>query len=399
MTMSDGRQDQPNKNAVSPSGSESAWIAALKSTLYAFILSRALIAMAAALTIAYTTQWPLTPAFQTMRIFDKDFLERAESMVLQDDAGWYLHVVENGYERREFDASKPANWAFFPMHPWIWRAAIHSGMSPRMAGLILANAYFFFALLFVHRWVAELADRATADRAVTCIALFPTSYFFAMPFSEPLYIFLLAACLLMMQTKNWIAAMAFAGIASGSRVVGILLAPLLWWQAREDVPLIRRTLLAVFAGTGLAVFMYVLWTKTGNPLAFAGIQLAWGRNHPDLIKPFTDWLNDPLRFAESWNVIWLNLPSLLLGLAASAYLCWRRRYDLALFVFLYLLLGWSSGQMMGMARYVNACVPIFFVLACWLQRPKVYQTWTILSACMLVWMVGCYTLGATLAGA
>ena len=45
------------------------------------------------------------------------------------DASWYATIAEHGYDAGPFDASAQHNWAFFPLHPLLWRAAaslIHS---------------------------------------------------------------------------------------------------------------------------------------------------------------------------------------------------------------------------------------------------------------------------------
>jgi hypothetical protein len=59
---------------------------------------------------------------------------------------------------------------------------------------------------------------------------------------------------------------------------------------------------------------------------------------------------------------------------------------------------WSGGNLMGMARYVSVCIPVFFALGCWLRNPNLLLAWVAISACALVRMTGCFTLGATFAG-
>jgi Gpi18-like mannosyltransferase len=391
----------PNLQPDTKQNATSSWAPALCSALFAFALSRFLVVMAAALTFAFTTQWwnYHEAGLQDMRVFTADFLEKVKTLVLQDDAGLYLEVVRDGYETRPFDTHTFANWAFFPLHPWIWRVTIAIGIPPWLSGLVLANVFFFLALVQIHRWVSLTVDQATAERAVLCVALFPTAYFFAMPFSEPLYILLASSCLLSIERKRWSWAAGFAALCSGTRVVGVLLTPLLWWYARRDLSFAKRTLLSAIGATGLIVFMAVLWHKTGNPLAFADIQVAWGRNGnnwlPPLIAPFTK----PTLAAESWNAVWITSGSLILGLAAAVWLWLRKLHAYALYALACLLLPWSSGSMMGMSRYVNVCLPVFLALAVWLKRPYGLLTWLILSACLLVWMTGCFTLGATFAGA
>jgi hypothetical protein len=375
------------------------WFSAFKVTLFAFVLSRYLIVLASALTFALTQHWPQPEASpQFLSIFTDDYLAKVHELVLQDDATWYLQVAQHGYDKGAFDATQFKNWAFFPLHPMVWRAAIKLGLTPWIAGVLLANLFSFIALMQTYRWIGILTDRETAKRGVLCIALFPTSYFLSVPFSEPLYFLLVSSTLLSLQEKRWNLAALAAGLCSGTRATGIFLAPLLWWQSRQDLSLTRRTLLALFGGFGLAAFMYVLWRRSGDPLAFAHIQVAWGRDGSKMFTHLWEWLCDPFQIAMSWNVMWFNNGALVLALAACIWL-WIRGYRaLALFAFGCILMPWSGGNLMGMARYVSVCVPVFFALACWLRNVNFLLTWLIVSACALVWMTGCFTIGATFAG-
>jgi len=202
-----------------------------------------------------------------------------------------------------------------------------------------------------------------------------------------------------LQEKRWGVAAIAAVLCSATRAPGVLLAPLLWWQARRDLPVLQRSALAALACAGLAGFMLLLWRNSGDPLAFAHIQLAWGRDGSKMFTHLWEWISDPFRFALSWNVIWFNNGALVLALAASIWLALRRHWAFALFTFACILMPWSGGNLMGMARYVMVCVPVFFVLGQWMRRDDFALTWLVVSACALMWMTGCFTLGATFAGA
>lgn len=94
------------------------WFSSFKIVLFAFILSRYLIVLASAITFAFTQHWPQPEANpQFLDLFTRDFLERIPTLVLQDDAGWYLQVAKNGYDVGTFDPTQFKNWAFFPLHP------------------------------------------------------------------------------------------------------------------------------------------------------------------------------------------------------------------------------------------------------------------------------------------
>jgi hypothetical protein len=234
-----------------------------------------------------------------------------------------------------------------------------------------------------------------------CLALFPTSYFFSLPWTESLFLGLLATALLAIAQRRWATLAGVAALASGTRAVGVLLAPLGWWAARQDpdTRFVQRWLLPALGTGGLLVFMAVLWAKTGNALAFSDIQVTWGRDGGSLTKHFSRWLSDPLLLAEAWNVRWINNAALLLALAGAVWLWRQGQRALAVFVFIYVLIPWSTGTLMSMGRYVVACVPVFAAVAGWLSTPPRLLAWLLGSACLLAAMSAAFALGATFAGA
>lgn len=378
------------------------WRAALSAALFAFVLSRLLVVLSAAAAVAIAQQWTVPAGEQqAVRLFTADAAARLEQAALGNDAAWYAGIVTGGYEERPFDATRQANWAFFPLHPLAWRAVHATGADLFWSGVLLANGLFLLALFQAHRWLQLLRDEATATRGVLCLALFPTAYFFSLPWSESLFLLLTASSLLALEQRRWGRSTLFNALASATRPSGVFLAGLLWWQARDGrrLPRAQYWLLAALGLGGLAAFMGWLWLKTGNPVAFTEIQVAWGRNGGSMTKGLRRWLLDPLLLAEPWNVRWINNGALLLGLAGSAWL-WRRKHrGLALFGFFSLLLPWSTGTLMSMGRYVATCLPLFLAFACWLERPRWWIAWAVASACLLAGMTACFALGMNFAGA
>ncbi|MDQ3494067.1 MAG: hypothetical protein M3485_00690 [Pseudomonadota bacterium] len=375
------------------------WRAALSAALFAFALSRVLILLTAATSMAIAQQWSGRGGeANDIRLFTPQSVAALHGMVMEYDAGWYANVVTYGYEQRPFDTRSQANWAFFPLHPLTWRTLHATGMDLAWSGVLLANLFFLLALFQTHRWVQMLRDEATATRAVLCLALFPTAYFFSLPWSESLFLLLSASSLLAMEQRRWGQSTAFTALASATRPTGVFLAALMWWQTRDGrrVPQPRYWVLAALGCTGLFAFMALLWLKTGNPLAFSDIQAAWGRNvGSSRIEPLHNWLMDPLLIAVAWNTRWINNPALLLGLAGSVWL-WRQKLrGLAFFSFICLLLPWSTGTLISMGRYVVSCVPLFLAFACWLERPRWWTVWLVVSVSLLVGMTASFTIGVS----
>jgi len=351
--------------------------------------------------VALAQQWTGNDGQETLQLFDPGSLTTLEQRVLSNDAAWYLGIVQSGYETRPFDASRQANWAFFPLHPMLWGGLVHLGVDAAVGGMLLAHLFLLIGLFQLHRWVQLLYDRATADRAVFCIALFPTGHFFSLPLTESLFLMLSATGLIAIAQRQWGQASVWGTLLSATRPTGVLLAGLMWWEGRDGrrLPPPRIWAFCALAVMGLVLFMGWLWLKTGNPLAFVDIQSAWGRDGGSFTKHFRRWVADPLLIADEWNVRWINNSALLLALAASVWLWRHGQRGLALLTFLTVLAPWSTGTLVSMGRYVSTCLPVFLALACWLSRPWLSTSWLVLSTFALSIMSGWFALGVSFAGA
>jgi hypothetical protein len=144
------------------------------------------------------------------------------------DGQWYYRIVREGYPR-----SVPAHItffqdqaraAFFPLFPMATRAidkVVPGG--DVSAGLVL-NFLAGLAFVFVVGYLAEqVYDRATAQRAMVLVALFPGSFVLLFTYSEALLVLLAAGCLVLLHKRVWWAAGLVAALGTAARPNGIAL--------------------------------------------------------------------------------------------------------------------------------------------------------------------------------
>jgi len=318
------------------------------------------------------------------------------------DASWYATIAEHGYDAGPFDASAQHNWAFFPLQPLVWRAASAVTGEFALTGIALANLCFLIALTVVHRVTLAL-DFAPpiADRTVLALALFPVSYFFALPWTESLFLLLSASCFLAALRERWWLAGVLAALASITRLNGLFLLAaiaILLWQARDRVP--RTTWLALaLAPLAFAGFAAHLYAVTGDALAFVHIQSAFARPaHPTseaiewAIRRW-DWV------IEGWNFRWLNAGAMLAGIVAAAWFARKRRLACAVFLALGLAAPLGTATVMSGARYAIGLFPFAIALGAWTKNRYVELALWTASAALLALMSACYALGINFAGA
>lgn len=381
------------------------WLHSLRVACFAYALSRGLIfavwLLAAQLQLGHPPGREQL-AMPSAQVGPGELARTLRDFALYNDGGWYATIVEHGYEQRVFDTTRPANWAFFPLHPLLWRATARAIGDVPLAGLWLANLTFLAALVLLHELALALGrDRAAAERAVLALALFPVSYFGALPWSEALFLLLSTGAFLAALRGRWGWLALLLALAGATRLAGLFLLPalLLWmWPRRHALP--RHAWLALAcAPIGLLAFMAELHAASGNALAFSGIQHAWGR-HPTMpLMPFIDVLQQPRLAIEDWNFRYLNFAAALGGIAACIALWRRREPGLALFLALGLLAPLATGTLMSLTRYLFGLFPLALAIADATANRSVERGWFAVSTALLALMSAAFALHMTFAGA
>jgi hypothetical protein len=289
------------------------------------------------------------------------------------DSAWYMSLAAHGYQSAAEVHGGQANWAFFPAYPAI--AALvarmtHLPILPAM--LVVSNVSFLLALVLVHRLARAEFDQRTADLAVILLCAAPGSYIFSSAYTESLFLAAIAAALLLLRSRRWLAAGLAGGVAVLTRNVGIgLLLPFAWaggvqiwtlrrgWRPAEGRDLLRLILGAAIPVIALACLCLVLQARTGDPLAFINIQKAWSRTVGNpflrplrgLFAPGSIPDTDLINFAAGWMSF-----ALLLALAAM------RRWAL-LSLALFMTLTPLATGLSSYARYSLVVVPLWLAAA------------------------------------
>jgi mannosyltransferase PIG-V len=298
--------------------------------------------------------------------------------VLTADANWYVGIAEHGYQQGPFRADVPHNWAFFPLFPVILRLVSHLTSEFALTGMALSHLFFLVGLFLLHRLCLSfgLATDA-ADRCLSYLAFFPTSYFFSLPLPEALFLMLTVGSFYLAKLDRWWLAGLCGTLASATRTSGVFLLPalaILYWQMHRPLRSWRTDILALLViPAGLVSFMIYLKATTGNLFAFGDAMSAWGREAGFFARPLLDYLRHPRAIAAHWDFRLLNFVAATLTLAVGGVLLKRRQFGLATYTLLSALVALSSALLQSQARYMMVVFPVYLVLATWTARPKVNQ--------------------------
>ena len=146
--------------------------------------------------------------------------EQLDNGLLAWDGTWYRDLATSGYHGAPLEGVR-----FFPLFPLLGRLfavplAGHTGV----ALVLLANVFSLVALVLLRRLVLlEKHDDVLADRAVWCLAVFPSAFVLVMAYSESLMLVAAIGAFIGLKLRRWWWVAALGLVAALSRPVGVLL--------------------------------------------------------------------------------------------------------------------------------------------------------------------------------
>jgi hypothetical protein len=353
----------------------------VRAALSAFVLTRVLVIVVIILTAQF--QRVATGSYDETREVYLSLTKLPVSRLLRHavlvaDVNWYLTIVEHGYTKEEFNTEGNRNWAFFPLHPLLWSWASSVTGEYLLTGMTLVAILLLLSLILLHKTVLAFGyDEGVADRTVFYLAAFPVSYFFSLPLTESLFLFLTVASFYAARREHWWLAAVFGALASATRVTGVLLLPaliLLYWQTYRRIWPPTHYLVLFIIPSGLFAFMCYLYTITGNAFAFKDVLVTWGRRPTFFLMTLIDYFRDPFLIASPWDFRLINYAAAALVVVCGIVLVKWRAWSLAFYTLASSFVALSSGLLQSQARYAMVVFPVFITLAAAAgKRPRLDQ--------------------------
>jgi hypothetical protein len=326
---------------------------------FVFIVTRLGVAFAIYLAAPLFVDSPNPPPYH-LRPPDNVFLDVLGS---RWDTGFYVSIVEEGYILH--DVPLP-NAAFFPLLPLLMRAIMPLVGDAVVAGVIVSNVALWLATILFYRLVDLSWGQRVADRAVWYLLIFPLAFYGSAIYTESLFLLTTIGALYFARRGYWESAALLGIAATLTRFVGLIVAPMLlleWWmQWRAKADGERPSPLALLAPAvtplGTGAFMFYLWQKFGNPLAFMDASAAWGRVPQSPLTALAELFQTP---AEGWWRAlmaghihidnWLDFSFIAVFFILGVVLLYERRWSEGTFVMLGVVVSFSSGLLMSQRRY------------------------------------------------
>jgi len=121
--------------------------------------------------------------------------------------------------------------AYMPLYPMLMRlVAPLLGNNPLTAALLISSLAFIAALILLYELIADIYDPQLAVRTVVTFLVFPTTFFMLAGYTEALFLALVLGGWLAARRRRWGLASFLAGLATLTRLQGVILTLVLLWM-------------------------------------------------------------------------------------------------------------------------------------------------------------------------
>ena len=292
------------------------------------------------------------------------------------DSTNYERIAEVGYRAEGQDR---LFIVFFPLYPLTIRMVHFFIPSYFVSALVVSGVASVAAGFLIQALVRLDSDEEEASRSLWYLFLFPTAYFFVVPYTEALFVALVLGSFLAARRRRWVWSGALGMLACATRLQGLALAPALaveaFAQERWRSPI--RAFWLALVPVGFLVYLAINWIVLGDPLEFLEIQ----REHwyHTTVWPWES-VRDTVR-AVSTNppgsyrtqVFEFHLASTVFAVALLALGARWLRPSYQVYAWVGLIFLLSASFQISMPRYLLALFPLFLVMARLGRAPAVHQ--------------------------
>lgn len=189
------------------------------------------------------------------------------------DAPRYLNIAEFGYQATGEDK---VNIAFYPLYPFLVRCVEVITHNYVVSAFLVSAIASVAAAIFLEKLVLLDYSPKIARASVFFLLIFPTSYFLHIGYTESLFLALSIGCLLAARTNRWRWVGLLGGLATMTRINGMVLVPALLAEVVQQYRSSRRFnaswLWIIVVPSGLIVYLLCnLWVY-GDAFKFLEFQ-------------------------------------------------------------------------------------------------------------------------------
>ena len=380
----------PVTSAFEPETDGAAWRRSLRKGAFAYLYSRVLVAVGAALVAAElradankvenrfpSGRWA-DPDYPTSRI-PTNAARPMLDVLTSWDGKWYIRIVRLGYPRfvapnANYDRLD-ARAAFFPAYPMLVRFV--DFVLPGGTSIAAVFVNFVLGALFVYisaLLARELFGWRVAERTMVLLCLFPGSFVLSFAYAEPLLLVAAAGCFWFLLKRQWLLAGLLAALGTATRPNGIALVAacaVVAFFAIRDRREWKALLAPILAPVGAVAFQLWLGAHTGESGVWFRVQReAWGEGSSfgwtaisNTVKALSNPLTSPTKTITAASLV------------AMVLLLWfLRKHPLPAmynaYIAVILLLMLLPKTVTARPRFLFTAFPLLIAAAVWFERDK-----------------------------
>lgn len=293
------------------------------------------------------------------------------------DAAHYVAIARLGYGAD--NPSPHGGVGFFPLYPLVMRGLVEiAGVAPTeahlaLAGIVVSNLCFLGAVALLARFGAvRFGDRVGVEAALL-LCVMPFGFFMNVAYSESLFLLLVLLALTLADGGRWWWAGAVAGLASGTRLVGLALAPVLVLAAyRRGARISDLVASGALSVSGTVAYFVYCASRFDDPFAYFNAQSEWG-GWDEHVRFYGElFFVHPRQALTGRPEDLIVALDLAVGVVFLVFLprLWRIGIPEVALLSTLLVVVQGAFTWLSLGRYMLPAVGVYFAIAVWLAGPR-----------------------------
>ncbi len=287
------------------------------------------------------------------------------------DSGYYLGIATGGYGIFQHA------YSFRPLFPLVLRTLypaffwLDVRSAEVAAGFLWNLVALGVAAVYLERLTKLLFGPTIASRALLLLAVYPSTFFFSVIYSEATCILFIATSLYYLETRRILLAGGLGFLAGLARPEAFLVAiPFLVKSLFEDQKL-RKIAAGIGVLASVPAFAAYGYLQTGNLFVVLQSEVT-GANFANYVLPYT-----------------INLVVFIIAIVFVVYHLLRvntssRMFPYYLWAFVLLAIVFYSGELRSLARFALVVPPVFWAQAEYsMSHPRFFQALVIVYAVLM----------------
>src|SRR3972149_1823724 len=306
------------------------------------------------------------------------------------DAPHYLYIAANWYTNHGDELNFIVFPPFYPIAVSFLNLFLNNLV---LSGVLISNIFFIAASLIFYNLVKDEFDKKTALRALVLLNVFPTSYFFSIPYAESLFFFLIVLSFYYLKKNKWFESGIAGSLSILARTMGIIFLPTLLASTiisriSKKKKLISGVLIAVFFAATILSYLAINWFLFKDALAFKSILENHWYKH--LAFPWESIVNS-FGFTHSQSAhdslmlgYFEAIPAIL-GIILIPLAIRKLKFQYWLFYDLSIIFITSTSFLLSTPRYFLSIPPFFMLLGVLSSKRWIYYPLIIVSVGLLTY--------------